>query len=223
MPRYELAVLEGRWFDKKNRSIRPVFDTLIDLLHGTPHAYFYHQFSNAASLGHLIRRVAETEARFLYIGTHGDTSGLYGFDREEGDEKPNTDDVGKISRTRLRKLLWTCWDEGVGDFDGLFLGSCSFVNEENAKLLLRGEGVPASLKWVAGYATDVDWIDSTLLDALFLKRVLTKSGKSPVARIEDASRYIAREAPGLCKRLGFQVYRRKHGPGNDVKPLVEYE
>jgi hypothetical protein len=96
------------------------------------------------------------------------------------------------------------------------------VTEENAKYLLRGDEAPATLRWVAGYSEYVDWVDSTLLDALFLKRVLSKAGKSPVDRVEDAARYIAREAPGLCKRLGFQVYKRKSGPGDHVKPLVVY-
>lgn len=210
MARNELAVIEGRWFEKKNRSVRPVFDTLIDLMHGTPHAYFHHHFADAAGLAPIIKHVAaRPETRFLYLGAHGNKEGIYGS---------LGDDDGKVSRVQLRNVLYKCWDEGVGSFDGLFLGSCSFVDEDNAAFLLCGEKAPLSLKWLAGYAKDVDWIDSTLLDALFLRRVLEDDGP-PVTRVKAAAARISEEAPGLCKHLGFQVYVRKPG---GVKPLVEY-
>ena len=212
MKRHELAVIEGRWFKKKNQSVRPVFDSLVDLLYGTPHAYFHHQFSSAAALGHVIAHVASTDARFLYIGAHGDDAAIYGS---------IGDDEGKVSRTQLRNVLWKCWDEGVGDFDGLFLGSCSFVTPENAEYILCGEKAPKKLKWIAGYSRDADWVDSTLLDTLFLRRVLALDG-TPVDRVKACVESLEAHAGGLCQELGFNVYVRKVGPGGGVKPLLDY-
>lgn len=211
----ELAVVEGRWFDDQNLSVRTVFDTLSDLLYETPHGYFHHQFSNATSLEHVIMHVAATSAsRFLYLGAHGDKEGIYGS---------LGDDQGRVSRTALRNMLWRCWASGAGNLDGLFLGACSFVTKENAEFLLCGDKAPPTLKWVAGYAEEADWVDSTLLDILFFKRVLQRPEKSPVTRVEYAAKRMTLYAEGLCSCLGFQVYVRKRGKGGGVKPLVEYE
>lgn len=212
MTKYELAVIEGRWSKKKNQSVRPVFDSLVDMLFGTPHAYFHHQFSSPAALGHVITHVASTDARVLYIGAHGDDAAIYGS---------IGDDEGRVSRTQLRNILWKCWDEGVGDFDGLFLGSCSFVTPQNAEYILCGDKAPKKLKWLAGYAKDVDWVDSTLLDALFLRRVLALNG-APIERVKACVEQLGGDAGGLCKHLGFNVYVRKVGPAGGVKPLMEY-
>lgn len=210
----ELAVIEGRWFEDQNLSVGTVFNTLSDLLYDTPHGYFHHHFSNAASLEHVIRHVAaRPEVRFLYVGAHGNDHGIFGA---------LGDDDGHVSRTTLRNVLWRCWDQGVGNFDGLFLGSCSFVTEGNAEYLLCGEKAPKPLRWVAGYSEDVDWVDSTLLDVLFLKRVLTLRQRStPIQRVEHAASWISTAAPGLCRDLGFQVYVRGKGSGGGVKGLIK--
>lgn len=211
-PKRELAVIEGRWRLNMNVSIRPVFDSLVDLLYGTPHAYFYHQFSSEAALKHVITHVAATEARFLYIGAHGDDAAIYGA---------IGDDEGRVSRTQLRNVLWRCWRDEIGDFDGLFLGSCSFVTEKNAEYILCGEKQPKQLKWLAGYSQDVDWVESTLLDALFFRRALAFEG-TPIQRVKACVRSLHEDAGGLCEKLGFNVYVRQRGLGGGVKRLLEY-
>jgi hypothetical protein len=213
MAEHELAVIEGRWFEESNRSVRPVFDTLIDLLYDTPHAYFHHQFSNAASLEHVIRHVADSPAKFLYIGAHGDSRAVYGS---------LGGDRGRVTRAELRTTLFRCWDEDMLSFDGLFLGSCSFVTETNAKYMLCGDNAPRRLRWMAGYSKKVDWIDSTLLDSLFLKRVLEFDDGTPLERVKHAAGFVQESCLGLAEGLGFNVYVRKLGPGGGVKPLLEY-
>ena len=214
MERDELAVVEGRWLQDQNLSVSTVFNTLSDLLYETPHGYFHHHFSNAASLEHVVKHVADSRARFLYLGAHGNENGIYGS---------LGDDHGQVSRTVLRNALWRCWDEGVGSFDGLFFGACSFVTERNAKFLLCGDKAPKSLKWVAGYSEDANWVDSTLLDVLFFKRVLERTERTPVKRVEYAAERIGLYAEGLCSYLGFQVYVRSRGRRSGVRPLIKYQ
>ena len=226
MPRHELAVLEGRWFDGVNNSVRPVFDTLVDMLHNTPHAYFYHQFSNASSLRHLIERVAETQARFLYLGAHGDGSSIYGYLRDEGDDEAlkgsDSSTNGKIPRRVLRRVLYDCGARNLGSFDGLFLGSCAMVNQDNATFLFEKEKGPDWLRWVAGYGGDVDWMESTLLDVLFFRHLLGRTTGTPTQRVRKTARYVEKHAGGLCKHLSFQVYTRRPGSGGRVKALISY-
>jgi hypothetical protein len=212
MPKQELAVVEGRWFEDSNVSVAATFNMLSDLLYGTPHGYFHHHFSDAASLEHVMRHLAaRPEVLFLYLGAHGNDKGVYGA-LGEGD--------GKVSRTALRNALWRCWEQGVGSFDGLYIGSCGFTTEANAELLLCGEKAPPKLKWVAGYTQDIDWVDSSLLDALFFRRVLAAKGKTPVERVKAAAKDLAALAPGLCAELGFNVFIRKPGPAGGVKALI---
>jgi len=217
MDRQELAVIEGRWNPDLNISVASTFDMLSDLLYGTPHGYFHHHFSNAQSLEHVIRHVASRQhLRFLYIGAHGNQTHIAG--------SLGSDD-GKVTRSQLKNILWKIWSQGLGHFDGLFLGACGFATNENAEMLLCGDKAPKSLKWVAGYAETIDWVDSSLLDVLFFRRVLAAAGSSPVERVKWAARDLEALAPGLCAKLGFNVYIRKVGPNAgrpQITPLIRY-
>lgn len=196
----QLAVLEGRWKDDSNISVRGLFDLLSDIHCRTPHGYHYEMFCDRAALKNMIDRVADDDRlHYVYIGAHGDEDGIFG-----------SDDTC-ISRQAI-KGMFKNWLPGT--VDGLYLGTCLFGHETNADYLLN----PANprdkppFKWVAGYENAVDWIDSSALDLLFWNTFLDCSDTlSPLARIKATAAVLNRQAPGLVKDLGFQVFVRHRG------------
>ena len=206
----EVAVLEGKWWDKRNTSLRGVFDLLADLTTDTPHGYYYEMFCDARSLESIMRRVGTWRGlRFVYVGAHGDHSGIYGsLDGHEG----------KVSRTKLRNALVRLAEQDAGKVDGLFVGSCGFLTAANARHLLCTAEVP--ITWVAGYSEDVDWIDSTIVDLYFMSQLLEGEGTA-LQRVNRAATAVGLNMR-LAESLGFQVYKRKRG-GEDVVPLITWD
>lgn len=212
MPKYELAVIEGRWFKKKNQSITPVFDLLVESLHDNDNAYFRHQFSDADNLVRIIEHVARSTALVLYVGAHGDKTSVYG--------SLGPDD-GRVPRDRIVKCLADCWAEREQYFEGVYFGACSFMTPTTAREILCGERA-CNTTWVAGYSKEIDWMDSTLFDAFVLKYLLSLDPGRPKARASHTARYVSSRCAPLASHLAFQIYVRSPDDSDDVTPLVEY-
>ena len=56
--RLDLAVIESRWWDRSNDSVRGVFDMLAGNLMDNPFGYHYEMFNNTASIREIIPRLA---------------------------------------------------------------------------------------------------------------------------------------------------------------------
>ena len=68
-----LAVIEGRWWESGNLTVRDLFETIAAALRENPDAYHYEMFNNGHSLGEVIPRVArKPQIKNLYIAAHGD-------------------------------------------------------------------------------------------------------------------------------------------------------
>jgi hypothetical protein len=203
----KLAVIEGKWSDRTNISVKGLFDILSDINFKTPHAYVYEMFCNSASLKNIVSRMGRNPSiRYLYIGAHGSDNaiGCSG---------------GKVTRRQLKHALSAL---NAGAVEGLFLGSCLFGHEENGDFLLNppnSQNPP--IKWVAGYNKSIDWIDSSVLDLLFWNKFFESDATTPVERIEATGKAIKKLAPGLIKELGFSVYKRARGPGGGIRSLLE--
>ena len=78
MTTLDLAVIESRWWQEGNHSVRPVFDTLAATLTDNPYAYHYEMFNSAESLKELVARLVEKHPAIhhLYIAAHGDAQSL---------------------------------------------------------------------------------------------------------------------------------------------------
>jgi hypothetical protein len=204
----QLAVVEGKWGKRTNVSVRSLFDVLTDINFGTPHAYVYEMFCDADALNNIIARMgADEQVRYLYIGAHGSDNSISGSG-------------GPVSRARLKNSLVKLLNNGHV-IDGVFLGTCFLGNEENAEFLLTPPSDPnPPVKWVAGYTTCIDWIDSSVLDLLFWNKFFESDG-TPVERIEETAQEVKKMAPGLASALGFCIYTRKRGPGRGVKNLMD--
>ena len=91
-----LAVLESRWWESGNDSVRPLFETLAGIVEGNPHSVRYDMFVEEASLTRLIADVVGAgDFHSIYIGAHGSENSVSGL----GD--------AEVSRTKLRDMLRT--------------------------------------------------------------------------------------------------------------------
>jgi len=149
------TVLEGKWFNHTNVSVRDLLRPLMDLwTHGHRRqgdaAIHYEMFTTEASFKSAMEHAfGYGRPKVIYIAAHGDPEGIVGYHGEE-----------VLSRTKIRNSIPDGEDDGTTR-RGLLFGACSFVNEDNAEFLLRSRRVD----WVAGYSKKVDWYDSSLLEA----------------------------------------------------------
>jgi len=204
-----LVILEGRWYDESNVSLKGVFDLLSDLLYDTPHGYYLEQFCDSRALGAIAHRVGRwPDTRILYVGAHGNEDGIHGS--LEGKD-------GFVTRASLRSSL----RELDGGYHGLFVASCSFLTAKNAMYLLEPSywGTKPGIRWVAGYCTDVCFASAMALELYFLNELLHEyDAKSWVKQIERACEAVETNMPGLAQELGFRVYRTK---GSEVVAVLE--
>ena len=189
--RLDLAVIEGRWWEQSNVSVRGLFDTLAGIYYSNPFAYHYEMFSSADSLRDVIRRVAhDSGISNIYVGAHGSDTEIYG----PGDER--------ISRTFIGNTLEKIHAKAL---HGLFFGCCGFGNQiEN--LLNR-----TNLTWIAGYTEYIDWIHASAMDLCFWNAYYQSSVPKQTSKMERAYQMgillnvLKLRVPYLFSELGFQV------------------
>lgn len=190
--RLDLAVIESRWWDQSNDSVRGLFEMLAGVLLDNPFGFHYEMFSNAASLREIIPRVAaEKDVHNLYIGAHGDDKHIHGAGRN------------RVSRT----ILWNALKKvGPRQLYGLFIGSCKFGGV-NAEDLARN----SRLTWVAGYEEKVGWVQSSVMDLYFWHAYFSSTVACERNREARAARMLTLLAclyirvPSMFDELGFQV------------------
>jgi hypothetical protein len=201
MPHTGLAVIESRWWDTGNDSVRPLFETLAGIIESNPHAVRYDMFAEERSLANTITDISkQREIHSIYIGAHGSDGSICGL----GDSE--------VSRTRLRNMFRS--SNTAGRISGLYFGSCLVANPENASFWLLGS--PSTrLRWVAGYTKNVDWVDSSAVDMIFWSKYLHErrtnksrrnNKKTDTAMIRHAASEMKRLMPTVFTELGFNVY-----------------
>jgi hypothetical protein len=196
-----LAVLESDWFEGYNHSVRGFYEGLSRAIYETADGFHYERFVGRASLEDAMRHlVAKRDVRYVYLASHGETSYIRCPNRE------------RIKRDEFARMLGEL--AATTRLDGLYFASCLFGSKRTGELLLGEGSRTRRLKWIAGYTTSVDWIESMALDWLFWNYVLAAEGDtaSPHALISDTVDYVVQMAPELCRQLRFHVYVRR-GPG----------
>ena len=146
------------------------------------------------------------DCRIISINGHGSNGHLDFINKQ------------KISQAEIRNAL-----RGITGtlIDGIHFGACSIGTEKFADFILNGKDV--KLRWLAGYAEKVDWIDLTVLDVLFFNELLRHykgPGLTPINILKRVATQIADKASGLVRELGFGLYVRKKGPGAGVVNLL---
>jgi hypothetical protein len=201
-----LAVLEARWWEDGNDSVRPLFETLSGIVENNPHGFRYDMFADKSSLTTILEDIAcDPIYHAIYIASHGDDNSIRGI----GDNS--------ISRVELRNIFRNCNKDA--SISGLYFGSCLVANESNSRFLLT-QTPKTGLDWVAGYNKAVDWIDSSAVDMVFWSKYLherktnrsrRKNKKSDVQMIKSASTEMKKLMPTVFNELGFNVYHLDSG------------
>ena len=207
----DLAVVESRWWEKGNASVRGLFELIATIRKENPHAYHYEMFNNQDSLREVVCRIARRQhVRNLVIAAHGDDTAIYGAASER--ECDN-----RISRAVLRNIFA---DIPRGSLNGLYLGTCSTTNLDTVKFLLKESRV----RWVAGYSKEVAWLESGAVDLYFWTtyyrcRRMQDNHDPERRRMERVAKKMMR-IKGLCDSLGFDIFVRRLGPGGGVQSLM---
>jgi len=201
----KIAVVEGKWFENKNISVRSLFDLVSDINFDSPHEYHYEMFNNGAALKEIMVRLASTDnIHHIYIAAHGNDGALFGSNENE-----------EISLAKVRNAIKDI-NDCHGKLNSIYFGSCSFGNSSNLEsLLLNGD---IQLRWIAGYTKNVDFVKSSVLDALFWHTYIEDDSSTPLQKIQRVCKSIRRDASGLIDELGFKVLAFD---GRSSTPIME--
>jgi hypothetical protein len=201
-----LAVVESRWWESGNDSVRPLFETLAGIVENNPHSVRYDMFSEEASLSNVIEDiVADKSYHSIYIGAHGNDGAICGL----GDIE--------ISRTKLRNIFRNC--NKKGRVSGVYFGSCLVGTERNASFWLT-EAPNTGLQWIGGYTKSVDWIDSSAIDMIFWSKYLherkrnrsrRKGKKNDLQMVKHAAHEMKKLMPTIFSEMGFNIYNLDSG------------
>lgn len=201
-----LAVVESRWWDSGNDSVRPLFETLAGIIEGNPHSVRYDMFAEENSLASIIDDIcADGAYHSLYVGAHGDESSIGGLGGAE------------ISRVKLRNILRNY--NAKGQCSGLYFGSCLIATEKNAGFWLC-DTPTTGLQWIGGYKTSVDWVDSSAIDMIFWSKYLherqrnrsrRKGKKTELQMVKHAAGEMKALMPTIFNQMGFNIYHLDSG------------
>ncbi len=201
-----ICVIESRWEQNKNTSVRSVFELISDLHCGTHHAFEYEMANNKNGFIETIKRQLDNKLiNYIIIETHGNNGNITLHNKEE------------ITRTILRNSLIR---DNNRNLIGLHFGSCSFIGDDLALFLYEGDISPW---WISGYGEDVNWIDALAFEFLFFNMIISKDreNKNSIKVIEEVCGKIKNECAGLIKRLKFQVYIKNDN--GEIYRLFRYD
>lgn len=194
-----IGVIESNWQRKSNLSVRGLFDLIANISCDNPNAYHYEIANSEVAIKEAIPRIGSyRECRYLYIAAHGDEKGL-GFLNDD-----------RLTRTELRNLLRDIRNTDGSKLRGLCLGSCLFGTDKLADFLFSED---VGVRWIAGYSTEVAWIESSALDLLFFNELISVEGETDIQAINRTAKRLLEVAPGLVKELGFGIFVRKKKTG----------
>jgi len=195
-----LSLLEGKWSNNTHMSVRDLFGPLFTVWATSPESScHYEQFTNVAAFRSAIGYAFRSHrANVIYIGAHGDDDRIQGF-HDDG-----------ISRSVIKNALNR--EEGSTK-RGVFFGACGFVQERNARFILLA---CPRVTWMGGYASSIDWVDSSALDLCFMRHVLfprpgrgNRRPRTLAQKVEFAVARIREDMEPMAVRLGFHVFVRR--------------
>jgi hypothetical protein len=197
-----VSVIETRWWEKGNHSVKPIFEAVAALNYGNPSAIYYDMFSEKNSLASTLEmRCKDKTTKVLYLATHGDASSTF----------IGKDEANEISRTEFKNLLQNA--NSKSQLDGLFLGTCYTATNKTIEFVMdKGS---TKLNWVAGYTENVDWVEGTAIDMVFfhhltreyIRNSSRKRGKwSAVEIAKFAATEVMKLIPAAHSKYGFNIY-----------------
>ncbi len=193
------SVIESRWFDEGNDTVKSVFESIASIHCNNSDAFLHHSFNEKNSLKIAFENCSkDKKTEVIYLATHGNSKVI------------GPDEVD-ISRTELRNIISKVNKRKT--IKGLFLGTCETGNEDIARYLL--EDKTTNLEWVAGYNSTIDWIDGTAMDMIFFSKLATQYNKNKTRRKNKfsarkmahlAASDLLKIVPGAFIGYGFNIY-----------------
>lgn len=175
----KILCLEGEWTEDlaREESIEP----LLDILERRGEIeYIHRRCATRAELEFYLMQLARyRDYRVVYLAFHGHSGGLQVSSTESISLDAIADVVGDGLRGRV-----------------VFFGSCATLKGPASSIadFRRRTGAAA----VAGYTIDVDWVEASAFELMFLYWAAYYKRPQPLfARLMD--RY-----PNLCRRIGFR-------------------
>jgi hypothetical protein len=193
-----LAVIETRWWEDGNHSVRGLFESVCGLATGNPFSFRYDMFCDESSLSTSIKNVwKDKKYKSVYLAAHGNETTIQGSTGHS------------ISRTKLRNIIHNA-NKG-SRLTGFYFGSCLICNDKTVRFLLH-KGTGIRVKWIAGYSKSVDWVISSCVDMIFWSFLIQENLKSRKSKKTDlqialyAASEMKRVMPTIFNELGFNVY-----------------
>jgi hypothetical protein len=200
-----LLVLEGPWWTPAHKPKRP---SVLPFLEGLEkfkgnfniyYSNFYEKEGFRKALEDDLVNAPE-ERLFIYIAAHGGSRMVGALELECG--KSITSGMRLTTLLRMvRKVSRTA------NIEGILLGSCT-LGANRADLL--GTLKTSPLAWIFGYACEIDWIPSTLIDlsilehAMALKKEELRSRTKIIGAFSSALSRFSGEYP-ICKEANRSV------------------
>lgn len=186
-------VLESYWSEdlRMRESVQPFVKGLCDLYQWEFH---FRTFDSANDLDLWIRNFQAIRRsgadKIIYLATHGNKAGTL------------CTLEAKIEVAELIKIL-----APAKSIVGLHLGSCSVGQPKILERILAGTPV----EWVAAYAQDVPWLESTSLDLLFWSWIYAGAPRAVRSRrlTPEGAAHELYEHFNYARTMGFRVLSRK--------------
>jgi hypothetical protein len=162
-----LLILEGPWWTPADKPKRP---SVLPFLEGLEqykgnfniyHSNFYETQGFRRALEDDLVHTRE-DRLFLYIAAHGGSRMVGAMESESG----KTITTGMRLTTLLKDVRKVA---SYSNIEGVVLGSCT-LGTNRSDLLATLKASP--ITWIFGYACEIDWIPSTLIDLSILEHVM---------------------------------------------------
>ena len=195
----KLVCLETYWSDHKghlfqNTSVRSFLEALA--VHFDPPLRIAHRFVSSAEQfssyttfpdGLLWRDPEVFDTPFYYLSFHGSPGRL----------RSTLERIGA-------RALCKAFQQWGGHYPNLVhFGACSVFAGRTGRKFAREFLAASRCRAILGYTTDIDWIDSMIIDMLFVRRFFASS--DPWANLEQIYRSVLDDFTP-ARRLGYVLY-----------------
>jgi hypothetical protein len=184
-----ILVLESPW-DSGSIKSKSVWPFVNEFARATGLSAYHQTFSDKSSFRHWVAQYNKEDVaspKLLYVAAHGGNGRIAGLQKEIN---------GKTIISTVKKAK---------NLRFVHFGSCLFGTENNLEALLQEA---KHLQWAAGYEKSVDWVDSTLMDVMFWRRIASRDEETKGRKTHSITKELIADIPGLVKALGFRLQYR---------------
>lgn len=227
----KIGIVEGHWNHKENdisehTTMRPIFDFLSTIRTGGSNGYHYHTAATRHEFRQALMNMAKTNAvTTVYFAMHGNEKKL---GLSSGKAKSNT-----VTPTILKNELKNIDETKKASLTGLHFGTCRFCSEDLAKKIFAA---CSSVKWIAGYPSDAEFVCSSALDLMFFHMLIearkVHKQRNEKRAISEVAAVLKASVPGLCaitsnsklnSILDFSIFVRDSRSQGGVKNLLQIQ